>query len=126
LTDEELLSKAQNAMLNAYSPYSKFRVGAALLCGNGSILCGCNIENASYGATICAERAAVSAAVTAGKKDFVKIAVISDGDDFCMPCGICRQVLAEFNKELTVLCANNKGTFRTFLVCELLPYSFEL
>lgn len=125
MTDEQLVKQAQAMLDKAYAPYSGFRVGAALLCEDGRVYTGCNIENASYGGSICAERAAVAAAVSDGNRNFSKLAVISSGDKTCMPCGICRQVLFEFSKDLTVLCADGAGHISRFSIKELLPAAFE-
>ncbi|KAF8550742.1 cytidine deaminase [Imleria badia] len=95
-TREELIQTAIKAKLYAYVPYSKFRVGAALLCADGTVIKGCNVENASYGGTICAERTAILKAISEGKKDFVAMAVTTDVPAVISPCGICRQVLREF------------------------------
>jgi len=95
-TREELIQTAIQAKSYAYAPYSKFRVGAALLCADGTVIKGCNVENASYGGTICAERTAIVKAVSEGKRDFVAMAITSDVPAILSPCGICRQVLREF------------------------------
>ena len=98
-TYNELITKALCAREQAYAPYSNFKVGAALLCANGDIYTGCNIENASYGATICAERVAFSSAVADGKRNFEAIAIVGGGNEvceYCNPCGICRQFMTEF------------------------------
>ena len=127
MTDKELLSIAYDAMQKAYAPYSGFKVGAALECRDGTVFTGCNVENASYSATICAERAAVAMAIGAGHTDFIRIAVVpSEGDDFCTPCGTCRQVLSEFSRDIEVLCARADGRYASYRVSELLPYAFKL
>ena len=118
-----LLNMAERAMQNAYAPYSKFRVGAALLTSDGSIYTGCNIENLSYGAAICAERCAVSKAVSDGKRDFVKIAIVSSGGELTYPCGICRQVLSEFANDMEII-LKDKNNIYTYKLSELLPHSF--
>lgn len=128
MTDSELINIAVSAMKNAYAPYSGFKVGAALLTGDGQCFTGCNIENASYPAGICAERAAISCAVSSGAKEFVKIAIVggANGDltDFCTPCGICRQALAEFcDKDFEIITYNGSRT-ETHTLGELLPLSF--
>lgn len=125
ITDKELCDISMKAQKNAYVPYSGFRVGAALLCEDGTVYTGCNIENASYGATICAERCAIYKAVSEGNCNFVKIAVTSSEGDFTMPCGICRQVLAEFMKEGYIITTNGKE-IKTYKVEELIPESFHL
>ncbi|MGI5970388.1 MAG: cytidine deaminase [Oscillospiraceae bacterium] len=127
MTDMELLSLAHDAMQNAYAPYSGFKVGAAIECRDGSVFTGCNVENSAYPAALCAERAAVGAAVAAGNTDFISIAIVpSGGDTFCTPCGMCRQVLAEFSDEMQVLCARPDGRYVSYRMRELLPYGFKL
>ena len=118
-----LIEKAFDAQKYCYTPYSNFNVGAALLCGNGEIYQGCNIENASYGLTCCAERNAVFAAVCSGVRRFKTLCVVADTDEPVAPCGACRQVLAEFPFEKIIL-ANCKGQTKTMSVAELLPYGF--
>ena len=127
---ETLLKQAKNAMQNAYAPYSSFFVSAALECADGSIFTGVNIENASYGATLCAERSAFAAAITQGKRDFVRILIIGgkggEITDFCPPCGICRQVMGEFcKKEFEIILYNGKD-YRTYTLAQLLPEGFRL
>jgi cytidine deaminase len=118
-----LLCRAQEARGAAYAPYSGFRVGAALLCEDGSVFIGCNVENVSYGASNCAERTAVFAAVAAGNREFVAIAVAA-GEELILPCGICRQVLTEFSPDILVICGKKDG-FETFKLNELLPHGFN-
>ena len=120
---DNLLKCAREIREAAYAPYSGFRVGAALLSHDGHIFKGCNVENVSYGATNCAERTAVFSAVANGCHDFVAIA-ISAGDETVFPCGICRQVLAEFSPNLTVICGK-KGGYELFCLSELLPHGFN-
>ena len=119
-----LLQKARAAREAAYAPYSGFRVGAALLTASGSIYTGCNVENASFGATICAERSAVSAAVSAGEREFRAIALTAGGSAVT-PCGICRQVLSEFSKdgELTVIYDLDSG-YETDSLASIFPQAF--
>lgn len=124
--ETRLLEAAKEAMKYAYAPYSKFQVGAALLCRNGKIFTGCNIENATYGATNCAERTAIFKAVSEGEKEFEKIAVVCNSGGFVTPCGICRQVLLEFMKDGLVITVNEQGEVKRFTVEELLPYGFTL
>jgi len=124
MKNEQLIKTALEARKNAYAPYSGFLVGAALLCLDGEVFTGCNVENASYGATICAERSALSGAVSRGKRAFTKIAVAGNGKEFCTPCGICRQTLFEFSPEMTVLCANEDGEYEEHIIRELLPFAF--
>lgn len=125
-----LIESALKARENAYAPYSKYRVGAALLDKNGHVFLGCNVENASYGATICAERSAFSSAVSQGAKGFTAIAIVGGyGDnvsDFASPCGICRQVMAELcDKEFKIVLFDGKNE-KAFTLNELLPQAFNL
>ncbi|SAM00574.1 hypothetical protein [Absidia glauca] len=111
----------------SYSPYSKFRVGAALLTKDGTWYKGCNVENASYGAAICAERTAYCKAVSEGHKDFVALAVSTDQEDFVSPCGICRQFISEFGPgTLPVYLLNVNGEYKPTTLADLLPMSFAL
>lgn len=120
----DLISCAINIKKIAYAPYSNFNVGAALLCKDGTVYTGCNIENASFSATVCAERVAIQKAVSDGKKDFVSI-VISGGKDFCPPCGICRQVLSEFcDRDFNVILAKSENDYKVYKLGELFPFSF--
>ncbi len=120
----DLVAAARAARERAHAPYSRFKVGAALLCADGTVVRGCNVENASYGATVCAERAAVIAAVADGRRAFAAIAVVADTPTPVTPCGICRQALAEFGTDLTVICANTAGETAEFGLLELLPHGF--
>lgn len=122
---EKLISAAAAARERAYAPYSNFRVGAAVLTKEGRYYTGCNVENASYGLTCCAERVALFKAVSDGERDFEAIAVTAGTDDYCAPCGACRQVLAEFGAEIKVFMANAKGDYRMLTVGELLPAAFQ-
>ncbi|MBQ2634248.1 MAG: cytidine deaminase [Oscillospiraceae bacterium] len=124
MTDQELLDLARTAAGKAYVPYSHFPVGAALECADGTVFTGCNVENAAYGDTICAERCAVVKAVSEGHTDFVRIAVWGDSRGYCMPCGSCRQVLSEFSADLRVIAARGDGSFVAFPLSELLPHTF--
>ena len=117
-------SARQKAREKAYAPYSKFRVGAALMTEDGSVYTGCNVENASYGATCCAERVAIFKAVSDGKRDFTAIAVMSDSHKFTFPCGICLQVMVEF-KIPTVIVADRSGGTAQYKLNDLLPYAFD-
>ena len=124
MTDEKLVALAKEAMKNAYAPYSKFQVGAALLAKNGRVFTGCNVENASYGATNCAERTAIFKAVSEGYREFDAIAIVASSGDFASPCGICRQVLAEFMPEGKVILDSDEKGMVTYSVRELLPLGF--
>ncbi|MGC8781901.1 MAG: cytidine deaminase [Anaerolineae bacterium] len=117
-----LTAAARAARRHAYAPYSHFQVGAALLAADGTIYAGCNVENASYGLTICAERNAVAHAVASGARDFVAIVVATANG--VTPCGACRQVLAEFNPQLTVILVDEAGQQRVYSLAELLPAAF--
>ena len=129
MTDSELCKIATDAMKRAYVPYSGYRVGAALLCKNGKVYTGCNIENASYTPTVCAERTAFFKAVSEGETEFVKIAVAGGKDGVITgafpPCGVCRQVMAEFCKpDFIVLMVTGKNSFNAAALKELLPLAF--
>ena len=131
MTPEKLIELAKEAMSRAYVPYSGFRVGAALLCADGSVYQGCNIENAAYGPTNCAERTAFFKAVYDGHREFTAIAVCGGKDgvitDFCPPCGDCRQVMREFCKEdFLIYIAGPEGQYRERTLAQLLPDSFSL
>ena len=122
----KLLAAAKSAQRRAHAPYSKFHVGAALLTKSGKIVTGCNVENASYGLTICAERVAITKAVSEGHRKFKAIAVVAPSNALS-PCGACRQVLAEFG-EMVVVCADSRNPrkVRLHLLSELLPHAFKL
>lgn len=131
MDNQQLIKLALEARENAYAPYSHFMVGAALLTKEGQLYTGCNIENASYGATNCAERTAIFKAVSEGAKEFVKIAIVGgkvgeEITEFAYPCGVCRQVMAEFCdvKKMTVLIAKSENEFVEKTLDELLPMSF--
>ncbi len=119
-----LFAAATQVMHNAHAPYSGFTVGAALLTESGDIITGCNVENASYGATICAERSAIAAAVAQGHKNFTAICVTTAADSATPPCGICRQTLMEFNPDMTVICRSQNGEEKTYSAKALLPHAF--
>ncbi|ORY99626.1 cytidine deaminase-like protein [Lobosporangium transversale] len=121
---EDLISQSLEARNNSYSPYSQFRVGAALLTMDGRVFQGCNVENASYGGAICAERTAFVKAVSEGYRRFVAIAVACDYNRFITPCGICRQFMNEFGKKLEIFFVNDDRTYRQAVLEDLLPYAF--
>ncbi len=123
--ERELYRAALKARANAYAPYSHFAVGAAVRCADGKIFCGCNVENASYGLSCCAERNAVFAAVAAGYRSFAALCVAGEDSRPLSPCGACRQVLAEFGVEKIIL-ANTEGKAALYAVEDLLPYPFVL
>ncbi len=121
MTDKKLVDAAIQARRNAYAPYSKFAVGAALLTKSGEIFSGCNVENVSLGLTICAERAAVAAAVAHGQREFVAVAIVTESKEPAAPCGACRQVLAEFNPAMKVISSTVGGREETSTLADLLP-----
>ncbi len=123
---EELLAAARDTADKSYSPYSKFPVGAALLGKSGKIYTGTNIENASYGLTNCAERTAVFSAVTAGEREFDAILIYTPTEKFTTPCGACRQVLAEFSPEMTVILAKEDGGTMITKLSDIFPWNFNL
>ena len=124
-----LMHMAQGARNNSYSPYSHFRVGAALLTKGGKIYTGCNIENAAYSVANCAERTAIFKAVSEGERDFVAIAIVGgrEGEtaDFCAPCGVCRQVISEFCPKDFEIILGNEEKFEVYTLDQLLPFSFS-
>ena len=124
LETQKLMDCAIKARENAYSPYSHFAVGAALLCEDGTLFEGCNIENASYGLTNCAERTAIFKAVSEGHVTFKALAVVADTEGPCAPCGACRQVMAEFKIPLIIM-GNLMGNIKIVTIEELLPFSFS-
>lgn len=120
-----LVLEALKGRESAYVPYSNFKVGAAILTGSGKIYNGCNIENASYGATNCAERTAIFKAVSEGEKEIKAIAVVGSLEEYTFPCGICRQVISEFAKEDTpIIIAKNENDFNVYRLDEILPGAF--
>ena len=123
----ELLNKAKETMNNAYAPYSHFKVGAAILTEEGLVFTGCNVENASYGATICAERTAAVKAVSEGYIRFSKVAIVSSEGTYTYPCGVCRQFLSEFmTKDSLIIVEDEKEGIKEIPFKELLPLSFSL
>ena len=123
MNDNELIARAAEFRRHAYAPYSSFAVGAALLARSGRVYGGVNVENASYPVGICAERAAIAAAVTVGEREFEALAVIADSPAPCAPCGMCRQMLMEFPIARIIL-ANTEGAVRVLTPAELLPHAF--
>ena len=126
MTDRELLNLAKDAASRAYVPYSNFPVGAALECADGTVYTGCNVENASYGMSICAERVAIAKAVSDGKRGFSRIAIHGESDSYCMPCGACRQFMVEFAEDMELLCAKAGGRYVSYKLSELLRVPFRL
>ena len=121
---EQLVDMAKKAREYAYAPYSKFKVGAALLTKSGKVFTGCNVENSSFGASMCAERVAVFKAVSEGEREFEAIAVVTDTVNPAMPCGMCRQVLSEFSLDIKIYAANLDGKIKSTTLRELLPFAF--
>jgi cytidine deaminase len=121
---ENLRAAAADAMSRAYAPYSDFRVGAALLTGDGAVITGCNVENSSFPAGICAERGALAAAVAKGHRSFTHLAIVTDADEPTSPCGMCRQALVEFAPELTITSHTTSGAEARWSLADLLPHPF--
>ena len=131
MNHEQLMARAQKARGHSYCPYSNYAVGAALLCADGTVYEGCNVENSSYTPTVCAERVAFFKAIFDGKRDFTAIAVCGGPKDLptktCTPCGVCRQVMSEFcGPDFEILMSAGPDTFTVKTLKDLLPYSFEL
>lgn len=123
---KNMIRMAMDACDRAYVPYSGFRVGACIKTHTGAYYLGCNIENASFGATNCAERTALFKAVYEGEREFEALAIVSDSSNYTVPCGICRQALSEFcEPDMPVICANNEGKYKVFTFGDMLPYSFK-
>ncbi len=125
MNNEKLIESAEEARERAFAPYSNFKVGAALETADGEIFIGCNIESASYGLTVCAERVAIWKAISEGKKNFVKIAVTVDTEELTPPCGVCRQIIWEFCGDIPVILSNLKGKSEIVQMKELLPRAFD-
>lgn len=123
--EKELIKAAQNVRELAYTPYSNFKVGAAVRTIDGKIYTGCNVESASYGLTVCAERVAIWKAVSEGEKEFTEIAVVADTHELTPPCGVCRQIIWEFCGDIPVIFANLNGKTETVQMSELLPRAFD-
>lgn len=125
MTLDELKATAIAMREKSYCPYSHFSVGAALELSDGTVYTGCNIENAGYAPTICAERTAAVKAISEGRRDFRRIVIAGGSDDYCFPCGLCRQFLYEFAPDLSVICLNGKGEAYETTLRELLPHGFD-
>ena len=127
---KELFKLAKDALKNSYAPYSNYNVGSVLLCKNGNVYNGCNVENASYSLTNCAERTALFSAISNGEKDFEAICIVGGKNgvitDFAMPCGSCRQVLSEFcGDDFKIFVGINENDIKEFKLCDLIPFSFN-
>ena len=122
---DELKAAAVAMLDGTYCPYSHFPVGAALECADGTVFTGCNIENAVYPVGTCAERTAIFKAISEGHRDFKRIVIAGKSEDYCVPCGSCRQVMQEFAPQMEVICLNDKGEAKHFALKELLPYGFD-
>lgn len=121
----QLIDEATRARENAVAPFSKFKVGAALLLADGRIVRGCNVENSTYGLTVCAERVALLSALAAGERKFVAVAVSTDAPEPATPCGPCRQLMWEYCGDIDVVVANLQGIVRHYTLSELFPHPFE-
>lgn len=122
----ELVKAARDVQKNAYSPYSGFKVGAVLLTSQGRVFSGANVENASYGLTVCAERIAIFKAVSEGEHEFKALIIVGSGEGYIYPCGACLQVIAEFSPDIKIIVANDKDEYREYALNELLPKHFCL
>lgn len=125
MTTDQLVEVALQARLNAFAPYSNYKVGAALLAGSGKVYTGCNVENATYGLSVCAERVALLKAISEGERRFTRIAVSSESDPPATPCGSCRQLLWEFAGDIEVILVNPQGHRTTHQLKTLLPEAFD-
>ena len=125
VTDESLIQAAADVRENAYAPFSDFRVGSALETDDGEVITGCNVESASYGLTVCAERVAIWKAISQGKRKIKHIAVVADTEELTPPCGVCRQIIWEFGGDIPVILANLKGRRETVQMKDLLPRAFD-
>lgn len=124
MEDKLLIKIAMEAREKSYSPYSRFKVGAAVYTGSGKVFTGCNIESASYTPTICAERVAFSKCISEGYRDIEKIAIVGSETKPSLPCGVCRQFMVEFGKDIKVICAKNIDSYEVYTLEELIPHSF--
>lgn len=126
MNNNELIQIAREAQRNAYSPYSNFKVGAALITREGEVFSGANVENASYGLTVCAERVAIFKAISKGEREFTALIVVGSGEGFIYPCGACLQVIAEFSPDIKIIVTNEKDEYQEHALGELLPQIFCL
>lgn len=124
-SEKELIDAATKVREHAYAPFSNFRVGSAIETDDGQIIDGCNVESASYGLTVCAERVAIWKAISEGKRKIKHIAVVADTEELTPPCGVCRQIIWEFGGDIPVIMANLKGKVETVQMKELLPRAFD-
>lgn len=124
MNKKKLIQEAKKVRNNAYAPFSTFKVGAAVLTTDGKIFTGCNVENSSYGLTVCAERIAIFKAISEGYQDFQSIAIVADTEQLTPPCGSCRQVLVEFNPNMEVILSNLDDDIQTYSLKELMPEPF--
>ena len=124
-TEKELIEAATAVRENAYAPFSEFKVGSALETDDGEVISGCNVESASFGLTVCAERVAIWKAISQGKRKIMRIAVVADTEDLTPPCGVCRQIIWEFGGDIPVIFANLHGKVETVQMKDLLPRAFD-
>lgn len=124
MEDKELIEKALEAREKSYSPYSNFKVGAAVYTKSGMVFTGCNIESAAYSPTICAERTAIAKCISEGYSDIEKIAIIGSFENTSYPCGVCRQFIVEFGRDINIICAKSTDDYEVYTIGELLPNSF--
>ena len=124
-SDRELIDAARAVRENAYAPFSEFRVGAAIETEDGEVISGCNVESASYGLTVCAERVAIWKAISQGKRKLKQIAVVADTEELTPPCGVCRQIIWEFGGDIPVILSNLKGKTEVVQMKDLLPRAFD-
>ena len=123
--EDDLIAAAERARNHAHAPYSRFKVGAALETAKGRVFSGCNVENATYGLTVCAERVAIWKAISEGETEFRRLAIVVDTVELTPPCGACRQVIWEFCADIDVILANLAGSKSTYRMKDLLPYPFD-
>lgn len=124
MTDKELIKQALKAKENSYSPYSHYKVGAALLTKSGKVYLGTNVENCGYSPSNCAERSAIFSAISNGEREFEKLAVVGSSDEIAYPCGICRQVIVELLPDAKLICAKDENVYDVLTIKDLLPYAF--